>query len=73
MKETYRISPQTPESEDCKLTYHFGEISPKIFASEEESINSLEKLLFGRPKVSYPQEQTNNYFQYTQQQTINYI
>jgi hypothetical protein len=52
MKETFRISPETPESEDCKLTYHFGEVSPEIFASEEESINSLEKLLSKRKTIN---------------------
>jgi hypothetical protein len=53
MKETFRISPLTPESGDTnKKHYYFGEVPKEIFSTEEESIKSLEKLLSKRKTIN---------------------
>jgi hypothetical protein len=49
MKETFRISPLTPESGDTnKKHYYFGEVPKENLKPEKQSIESIDELLVNR-------------------------
>jgi hypothetical protein len=49
MKETFRISPLTPESGDTnKKHYYFGEVAKDKLKPEKQSIESIDELLVNR-------------------------
>jgi hypothetical protein len=49
MKETFRISPETPESGDTnKKHYYFGDVPKDLIKSEKKCIEAIDGLLFNR-------------------------